>query len=369
MSRERGGHDAGGVWTRWARALLGVPLLYKILIANALIVAFGAVAGTAFVSHVARAWPSHSVWLLVLTVGTVGVVVSVLANWLILRLALSPLWSIEDAASRVEAGDLDARASVSIVADPSLARLGRVLNDMLDSISRYRVRLRRLAASSVRAAEEERKRLSRELHDDTAQRLAALMLRLSAVRRKIDDPDLDRHLEAFRSELAETLESIRRYARGLRPPALDDAGFEAAVRGLARDMSQVGLDVQVTVGALPVQIAESVELALYRMIQEALSNVVRHSGAREATLTLDTANGRLCVVVVDRGSGFDVEREWQRGQGLGLFGLRERAGQVGAALDIHSVLGVGTTVRIDVPLDDSLADGPQRVARGSRGRG
>ncbi|MEQ9569732.1 MAG: sensor histidine kinase [Longimicrobiales bacterium] len=332
--------------------LLSVPLLHKILVANGLIVALGAGAGTALVSHLARARPGHPIWLLVLTIGTVGGLVSLLANWIILRFALAPLRSIEEAARRVEFGDLEARAPVSAVADRSLARLGRVFNDMLDAISRNRLRLRRLAAGSVRAAEEERKRLSRELHDDTAQRLAALILRLRAVRNEIHDPAVDRRLEAFRSELVDIVESIRRYARGLRPPALDDAGFEAAVRGLGRGMAEVGLDVEVTVGRLPAGMTESVELPLYRMIQEALSNVVRHAGTREATLRMDSQDGSLAVTVTDRGVGFDVGREWDRGRGLGLFGLRERAEQLGATLDVSSAPGVGTTVRIALPLDD-----------------
>lgn len=351
----------------WRRRLFGVPLLYKILVANGFIVALGAGAGTAVVTHLARARPGHPIWALVLTIGTVGAAVSLLTNWIILRFALAPLRSIEEAALRVESGDLDARAPVSVVADHSLARLGRVFNDMLDAISRSRVRLRRLAAGSVRAAEEERKRLSRELHDDTAQRLAALILRLRTIRNEMHDPATDRRLEAFRSELVDIVESIRRYARGLRPPALDDAGFEAAVRGLARDMSEVGLDVQVTMGPLPAGLGESAELALYRMIQEALSNVVRHSGAGEATLRMVSDSGSLSVTVMDRGVGFDVEREWVCGQGLGLFGLRERAEHLGATLDVTSASGVGTTVRITMPLDgieyDGAGPGDRRVPR------
>ncbi|HSM06191.1 MAG TPA: ATP-binding protein [Longimicrobiales bacterium] len=352
MSRFAGGGHPWGWWPRTKQALLGVPLLHKILIANGLVVALGAGVGTALVAHFARGGPVRPTWTLVLTVGGVGGAVSVLANWLVLRVALSPLRRIEEAARRVEAGDVDARAELSPLADPSLTRLGRVLNEMLDSLSRYRLRLRRLAAGSVAAAEEERKRLSRELHDDTAQRLAALLLRLHALRHDLGDPALDRRLEGFRSEMADTLESIRRYARGLRPPALDDAGFEAAVRGLARDMAEAGLEVRVTVDALPGGLEEATELAVYRMIQESLSNVLRHSGAGEAEVRLGAGRGRLRVLVTDHGSGFDVEREWERGQGLGLFGLRERADQVGAVLDVRSAPGAGTTVRIDIPLQE-----------------
>lgn len=354
--------SADSTWKHWGRAILGVPLLYKILVANGVIVALGAGAGTALVSHFARTWPGNPIWLLVVTVGAMGGTVSLWVNWLILRLALSPLHSIEEAARRVEAGDMDARAAASVVADPSLARLGRVLNRMLDSISRYRTRLRRLAAGSVRAAEEERKRLSRELHDDTAQRLATLMLRLRAVRSEIGDPSLEGPIEAFRTDLADTLESIRRYARGLRPPALDDAGFEAAVRGLARDMSEVGLDVRVSVGDLPSRLGEPVELALYRMIQEALTNVLRHSGSGEAILQLDCEGGHLRVMIVDRGSGFDVQREWDLGHGLGLFGLRERAEQIGAVLEVSSAHGIGTTIRILMPLDEMGLDSSTSAA-------
>lgn len=341
--------------TRLVRAVLGLPLLHKILVTNGLIVAGVAGFGTVFVSLFARTWPGHPVWLLAFTVGAVGGALSLLVNWLILRVALAPLRSIEETARRVEAGELDARAPIGRMADPSLARLGRVLNDMLDSMSLYRARLRRLAADSVRAAEEERKRLSRELHDDAAQRLAVLMLRLCLVRDEVADPAIRQQLEAFRTVLADTLEAIRRYARGLRPPALNDAGFEAAVRGLAGDMADVGLYVQVAVGRLPPKIAETVELALYRMIQEGLANVVRHSGAQTAMLRMATVADHLLVQIVDEGVGFDVEREWVRGQGLGLFGLRERAVQIGAVLDVHSERGAGTRIRIDVPLVEAAS--------------
>lgn len=358
MNDRRPDSDVGKhAWPRAPHVLLRIPLLYKILIANGLIVAVGASGGTTLVHHLTRTRPEISPWLLVLTLGSVGCAASVLVNWLILTVALAPLRGIERTARRIDAGDLDARAPAPMTADRDLLRLARVLNQMLDRLSRYRSRLRELTADAVAAAENERKRLSRELHDDTAQRLAALLLRLRSMRRKADDAGLCQDLDDLRAELSETLESVRRYARGLRPPALDDAGFEAAVRGLGLQTAAAGMDVDVRVqGRIP-PLDDEVEIALYRMLQEALSNALRHSGADEATVTIASSASRVRIAVIDRGRGFDPEQELRSGAGLGLFGLQERATQIGGKVRIESRPDVGTTVRIDLPLGESGPDG------------
>lgn len=354
MSRGGSRSRSGEALPRWIAALLRLPLLYKILIANSIIVGLGAGVGTMAVAAWLRLDPHRSTVTLVCLLGISGAVLSIAVNLLILRVALAPLRELERTARQVEAGDFSARARTSVLADRDFTRLTRVTNQMLDRVRRYHSRIQRLAARALRAGEEERKRISWELHDDAAQRLATLMVRLRTVLREVDDPEVARKLEGFREELRDTLESIRGYARGLRPPALDDLGVVHAIEGLARQAADRGVHVAFEAHEVPPDLGEDLELALYRMVQEALTNVVKHSGATRAQVEIGTEGDAVRVVVRDEGRGFEVEREQDSGSGLGLFGLRERAEYVGGSVDIVSGVGHGTTVIIDVPLADVL---------------
>src|SRR5690606_4353046 len=192
---------------------------------------------------------------------------------------------------------------------------------------------------------------SRELHDDTAQTLAALLIRLRLFRAADDPETRERILEQFRTDLGEALERIRRFARGLRPPALDDLGLvpalESHVRGLAES-----IDAEIRMDAEPIGdgLTAQAELALYRIVQEALSNAVRHAGARHIELHLRQRDTWVEACVRDDGRGFYTGAAMtEDGAGLGLFGMRERAAYVGGRVDIQSRPGRGTEVRALIP--------------------
>ncbi|MBV9773318.1 MAG: HAMP domain-containing protein [Gemmatimonadetes bacterium] len=333
------------------RAFLGVPLFYKILLANALIVVLGTVGGTWVTTTYVRHTPYRSIFDLVTLLVVGGVLLTVLVNALILRLALSPLQLLEDTAARVQGGDLDARTPLSPLADRELERLTGTFNGMLDTMDLYRQRLRDVAVRALTAAEEERKRIARELHDETAQMLAALLIRVRIVRNSSDPEALDTLLEEMRQEIGRSLEGIRRFARGLRPPALDELGLGPAVESHARNLSEsVGIGIRVEADPLEGALTPEAELAIYRIVQEALSNVVRHSGATRATVRLARASGAVVATVQDDGRGFDVAGVMAGDrQGLGLFGMQERAAYLGGKVEIDSRAGVGTRVRAEVP--------------------
>ncbi|HEX7117934.1 MAG TPA: ATP-binding protein [Longimicrobiales bacterium] len=340
------------------RRLLGVPLFYKILIANSAIVIGGAVAGTMVTAEFVRTRPDRSIFELVGLLATAGVVMSVLANALILRVALSPLRHLQRTASAIQSGTLDARAPVSPVADRDLARLIRTFNLMLDGLEGNRERLREIAARALYAEEEERKRIARELHDETAQSVAAILIRLRLMRGVEDAARREALLEEVREELASTLEGIRRYARGLRPPALDELGLVPAIQAYARTLAEgTGLAISVDAERGGGRLTPEAELALYRMVQEALSNVVRHAEATRARVHFRPTRQSVVVVVEDDGRGFPVDEVMEAGRGLGLFGMRERAGYVGGQVEIDSKVGEGTRVRITVPTSEEDRNG------------
>ncbi len=215
-----------------------------------------------------------------------------------------------------------------------------------------RNQLRNLGMAAIRGAERERRRIAQELHDDTAQLLSALMLRLRLL---VDEEDRERRLalgETFRENLYGAAEGVRRIARGLRPPALEDAGVVTALRGHASSYLEAStVTWELHADAVDHLLEEDQKLVLYRVVQEAMSNVVRHSEASSLEILVRLQESGVVVSIEDDGIGFDVERVTLAGQGLGLLGMRERAVGVGGRIHYVSKPGEGTRVLLTLPLD------------------
>lgn len=329
-------------------ALLRVPLLVKILVANLVLVGAAVVAGVCLAQ---RARTDGVFDPLVLLVGGAALVMTVVLNGVIVWLALRPLAALEDTAARVASGDAGARVPVSPLADRSFARVVQTFNGVLDAAESNRRRLREVAARSMNVAEEERIRIARELHDGVAQTLAAMRLRLRLARTARTPEDQDKALEALSADLADAIEELRGIALGLRPPALDLLGLKPAVESLVRSLAGAGqLETEVAADVEDGRrLAPEIELALYRILQEALSNVVRHADARRVAVQLRDRNGTVRLVVEDDGRGFVAEDRIAGPGGLGLLGMQERAAYVGGDVEIVSVPGVGTRVTAAIP--------------------
>jgi two-component system, NarL family, sensor histidine kinase UhpB len=353
-TNETGATRAGTPTSRtvpsFLRPILRLPLYYKLLIANALIVLAASV-GCALALASGGDF-SVVLWRALLPAG-LAVVVSVIMNAVVVRVALGPLSHLAAVARQVQQGDHDARARVSVIADRDLEHLVETFNAMLDSVSVSRVRLRELAARALDAGEAERKRISQELHDGVAQTLAALLVQLRLAR-DIEDGDVRKELLAETAEqLADSVEELRVIARGLRPPALDMLGLVAAVETHARIITgATGLRVEVNGARINGLLSAEAELALYRLLQEALSNVVKHAHAEHATVRIEPGVGSVVATVTDNGSGFLLEDALAR-RGLGLFGMHERASYAGGRVHIDSKPGRGTTVRIEFPVRET----------------
>lgn len=228
------------------------------------------------------------------------------------------------------------------------------LDQSLVKARQYQVRLRQMSSHVLTAQEEERTRIARELHDDTAQALTSVLVRLRLLERSAEDKRLRSGLAELRDLTVETLEGVRRLAIDLRPPMLDDLGLEAAIQSHVQDFSrQRQINVNFTSSGLG-RLPPNVELVLYRIVQEALSNVAKHAGASRVETRLSRKGRTLRLLVEDDGCGFDVEAaKGSRQSGLGLFGMEERLALIGGTLRVDSSPGKGTRLSAEVPLPRS----------------
>ena len=202
---------------------------------------------------------------------------------------------------------------------------------------------------AVQAQEAERRRLARELHDETGQALTSILLGLAAVERSESVGDAHLAAAALRDLVVETLQNVRRLAVELRPSALDDFGLEPALRRLGETVREGrALNVQVETRLGPNRLPADVETALYRIVQEALTNVVKHAGAEHVSVVVTRKPGRVVAMIEDDGRGFD--RTASRGAGLGLLGMRERVELLDGTFQIEAVPDAGTTLIVELPV-------------------
>ena len=203
----------------------------------------------------------------------------------------------------------------------------------------------RLMRALLTAQEEERTRISRDLHDQIGQALTAMVLGLD---RNLEHPD-PAALAKLRDLASITLADVRRIALDLRPSVLDELGLEAAVKRYARELHErYRLDVNVLI-TLPARLARQEETVLYRVVQEALTNVVRHASAGEVSIVATARRGAVQLVVEDDGVGFDTAALAPAEQ-LGILGMRERLELLGGSLRIESAPGAGCSVHARLPL-------------------
>jgi signal transduction histidine kinase len=205
---------------------------------------------------------------------------------------------------------------------------------------------------AVQAQEVERRRLARELHDETGQALTSILLGLSAVERAGSLDEARAAVGELRDLVVETLQEVRALAVELRPSALDDFGLEPALRRLGQSIRETrSLDVQVETMLDGSRLPEDVETAVYRIVQEALTNVVKHARAERVSIVLTRTSDGVLVVIEDDGHGFETD-EIRRG-GLGLTGMRERVDLLEGKLEIESTRGAGTTLIVELPISEA----------------
>jgi signal transduction histidine kinase len=218
-------------------------------------------------------------------------------------------------------------------------------------LERSAEQLRGLSHKLVNAQEEERRSISRELHDQVGQMLTALRMELGNVEQLHNSPgpEFAGHLAEAKELAEETLRTVRGMSMGLRPAMLDELGLVPALKWQAREFTQrsgVPVDLQVD-GSLD-DLPENLRTCVYRVVQEALTNCARHAEAKNVRVTLHGRADSISLTVEDDGVGFAAEGVLR--QGLGLVGIEERAGELGGRVDFFSQPGKGTLVRCEIPI-------------------
>lgn len=262
----------------------------------------------------------------------------------------------------VEATRYVSRGEYSLAIRPwakdELGTLAQAFNQMTDDLKQMqklraeREHLQQLLLERVIAAqEEERRRIARELHDSTSQSLTSLLVGLRTLEANCSALDQEKVGE-LRQIAAQTLEEVHHLAIQLRPPALDDLGLSAALERLVFEWQsrlQIPIDLMITPGTQ--RLPSVIETALYRIIQEALTNVARHSSARSASILIERRQNRVIAVIEDNGIGFNP-RNYSNHQRIGILGMQERAKQLGGRLTIESNPDQGTSVFVEIPLGE-----------------
>ena len=274
---------------------------------------------------------------------------ALLALWFVASRIVQPLQKLESKAAALAWGDFEAIED-SVGGISEVQHLQKELTEMSRKVQAAQEGLRDYIGAITSAQEEERLRLARELHDDTIQSVIALKQRVQLAQKSVKDQTSRRTLSELEKLAEQTIENLRRMTRALRPIYLEDLGLVTALEMLVRETSQNNM---VELGFQRIgeerRLSHEVELALYRIAQEALSNVVRHSQATQAELLIVYREQETRLEVHDNGIGFDMPKsptDFAPNGHFGLLGIRERADLIGARLEVESAPGKGTRLKV-----------------------
>ena len=346
--------DKQAVYRRFWQRSRRLSLFEKVIVANSVMLVGEALVALWVTSH---SLESHH-FLIDTSFLIFAALGSLFINVVVLRASFRPLFRLLLTMRSVSAGETGQRTPVP--SDPDIGELTRAFNKMLDQLETFQ---REQTLHIVQAQEEERRRLARELHDETSQVLTALLIHTEVLNQHVDNaaPHLSseeqqqfHHETAQLTKLAQgTLDDIRVIAQQLRPGILDDLGLLAALRWLAEDgRERLHLNVKVTLPeARKLQLSPVYETTLFRIAQESLTNSARYADATEVRMVLTIDQHEVKLAIADNGRGFN---ETEVHPGLGLRGMRERAALHKGILNLRTAPGKGTTVEVRLPFNDGF---------------
>ena len=337
-------------------SLKRTPILYRIAIGNGFVIAIGAIGGT----YITRLLADQAAdWWLILVFLGIGTILSVTINFWIIKNALRPLNELSSLVDRVEKDHSQIDPQYLEATDPEIYQLASALDSLVTQLNERNQELQALSEHSINALEEERRRIALTLHDDTGQALSTLIINLERLENKIpnEEMELRQKLAVSRSLAQESLANLRVIVYGLRPAILDDLGLVPAIRWYARtNLEEAGIMVEINANGEAQPIPPQVKSTLFRIAQEAINNIVKHSNANQVEIKLSQREKNIQLEVKDDGQGFNldsVRHEAVSLQQLGLIGIEERAELIGGDAQFMSEPGVGTQILVRVPISSA----------------
>ncbi len=323
------------------------------------VVGYAPLASIGWGIFVAESW-TQAVWPLrlsvifiaaILTLGTVGL--SFVVLWAVRRIT-EPLEKLARQTRQIAAGDYKTHVGLSRIKE--IRALGRAFNHMVNQLGSYRAGLQEYVASVTDSQEEERKRIARDLHDGTVQNLIAIGQQIELAREMLGEQsvaDSRRQLTEVRAMVKESIAGIRQFSRDLRPLALEDLGLIPALQYLVGRLEQdAGVSAQLEIEGDASGLSPDLEVAIFRVTQEALSNIKKHARADRVMVVVRFLHRQTLLEIRDNGVGFDVPEnttDLARNGSFGLLGLEERANLFGGDISIQSALNKGTIIRAILP--------------------
>lgn len=343
------------------RGRLQLSLFEKVIVVNCVMLLGEALAGLWVTSHSLEA---HH-YLIDTSFLVLATLLSLSITVLLLRASFRPLFNLMTTIRVISAGKTETRAAVAN--DPEIGELAQAFNSMLDRLEGAR---KEQALLILQAHEEERRRIARELHDETSQNLTALLVHAEVLQQGVAGMADESTIGELRSQLVmglkqlvqltqHTLENTRVLAQQLRPPVLDDLGLAAALRWLVEDSRQrlqlsVSLQLDSALSETYLHALPHIyQITLFRIVQECLTNIARHAHAQHVQLRLGQNECYLLLYVTDDGQGFDMTQPMQ---GLGVRGMRERVALLNGTLNVQAQPGRGTTVQAFLPLPTRIEE-------------
>ena len=304
------------------------------------------------------AFPINLIFDLIIGFMIAGIAISFFVNRWVLRLALTPLDRLQAGVDAIRRGEDHVTVDPGPTSDERFDRLVDTFNRMVLQLEASRLSLRQLPRQILQAQEDERHRLARDLHDEAAQALTSLLVRLRLLERAQDPVEAQAHVQELRELTAQALEEVRRVALDLRPTILDDLGLAPALEWRVDELNRNdGLHATLWAAGLERRLPREVELTFYRVAQESLSNVVRHAQAQSVNVELAAGDGHLRLAITDDGCGFEPDAVAVNDH-LGLAGMRERLAMVDGQLEVRSAPGCGTRIVASAPLESRNRPSP-----------
>jgi two-component system sensor histidine kinase UhpB len=329
-----------------------LTVFYRVLIGNSVVIILGAMGGT----WITRQFAMVGNLRLIMLFSSLGIALSLLVNFYILKSALRPMQELRKIVEQVKVGQNIPAEPLLMYTDPDIHRLVQAIQSIFKRLEDRTKQLQALSERSINVQEEERKRIARGLHDDTAQAISSLIIQLERLENQdsIDWVKAQKSIAEARYLAIRILDDLRKNIWDLRPSILDDLGLVPAIHWYAHTcLEEAGVMVNYDIPNENMRLESHLETLLFRISQEAFTNILRHANAGTVTIRLWNKNGQICLEIEDDGRGFNVQEisglAVSRKQ-LGLLGIEERISLVGGESTIISTPGKGTLIQVLVPI-------------------